>query len=69
MFLNVVNAFTYRNCTGALTWPFICVINNCQCLWHTDKILFYPINLRLVIGVPYRVMSNSFIIVVHVPSD
>ena len=39
MFFNVVVVYTYINYTDAITWPFIRLINACQCLWRADKIL------------------------------
>ena len=37
MFFNVVDAYTYKNYTDAITWPFIHLINACQCLGTEKK--------------------------------
>ena len=40
MFFNVVDAYTYKNYTDAITWPFIRLNNACQCLDARIKHLF-----------------------------
>ena len=37
---NVVDAYTYKNYTDAITWPFIRLNNACQCLDARIKHLF-----------------------------
>ena len=40
MFFNVVDAYTYKNYTDAIIWPFIRLNNACQCLDARIKHLF-----------------------------
>ena len=40
MFFNVVDAYTYKNYTDAITWPFIRLNNACQCLDARIKHVF-----------------------------
>ena len=65
MFFNVVDAYTYKNYTDAITWPFIRliievyfygIINACQCLRCTNQMFVVTIKIPFVTSV---VTSNS----------
>ena len=63
MFCNVVDAYTYKNYTDAITWPFIRLNNACQCLDARIKHLF-SIKIPLV-NMEHRHWCAS----VHTPCD
>ena len=64
MFFNVVDAYTYKNYTVAITWPFIHLINVFQCLRRTNKIFFSLIKMPLVTSVHTKVTSNCLMVFV-----
>ena len=63
MFFNVVDAYTYKNYTDAITWPFIRLNNACQCLDARIKHLF-SIKIPLV-NMEHKHWCTS----VHTPCD
>ena len=63
MFFNAVDAYTYKNYTDAITWPFIRLNNACQCLDARIKHLF-SIKIPLV-NMEHRHWCTS----VHTPCD
>ena len=63
MFFNVVDVYTYKNYTDAITWPFIRLNNACQCLDARIKHLFL-IKIPLV-NMEHKHWCTS----VHTPCD